>query len=137
MRKPFRGFLERYWKVSRRSAQGHGSVFSLPSAGRVRGAGMFAEGRLGPNSPVAQCRAMGMAWDGATGVSQQPDRRQCLQQWPLPTKSLGCLHPSLSRACCLPHSPCAWGPQARCGIAQIADLHGHPSVAAGIPETQG
>jgi len=61
MRKPYRGFLERYWKVRRRSAQGHGSYFPCRQQGRVRGAdvgqpwgyrgcvagGMFAEGRPG------------------------------------------------------------------------------------------
>lgn len=66
MRNPFRGFLERYWKVRRRSAQGHGSYFPRCQQGRVRGVdvdepqgyrgyvvgGMFGEGRLGPGGPV-------------------------------------------------------------------------------------
>lgn len=74
-----------------------------------------------PKQPRGTVPGNGDGLDGATRVSQQPDRRQCLQQWPLPTKSLGCLHPSLSRVCCLPHSPYAWGPQTQCGITQIAE----------------
>lgn len=71
MRKPFRGFLERYWKVRRRSVQGHGSYFPHRQQGRVRGAdvgesrgyhgctagGMFGEGSLGPGGPGMRHRA--------------------------------------------------------------------------------
>lgn len=145
MRKPFRGFLERYWKVRRRSAQGHGSYFPRCQQGRVRGADV-GEPRGVPRArggrdvwrrapgpgwprdaarcPLATAGRGGRARDGAGGVSRQPDRRRRFQQdgarpaaWPLASPAKGGTRKGRAALAAFAMAPAPLGLLARRGTA--------------------